>query len=346
MEDNREVLLVIYCLVYNHEPYLRMCLDGFVSQKTNFRYLAVIHEDASTDNSASILREYEEKYPNIIKVIYETENQWSKGNLTRIMKDAIDEINPKYQTLCEGDDYWTDPYKLQKQMDIMEAHPEYSVCFHRTDVYDCEKGCIDWSIPKKDTISEGRFTLADYLGEGYSMHTSSLFYRREYSNVFKRDAEYPFFKNFTGDTAIMIYLLLQADGYFIPDTMSCYRLFSKGSHNERKKNDKWAGINQYSNVIVGYRELDKLTEYKYHEIFVRRIRWCLNFILDRSMLLSYKECRDVLEKNFNHCPELKEMTMSHVFQRKEKLPFWLFFLLEKVRRWKNRKLYNIGIEYF
>lgn len=345
MEDSRPILVVIHCLVYNHEPYLRMCLDGFVSQKTNFRYIAIVHDDASTDNSASIIREYEEKYPDIIKAIYETENQWSKGNVTQIMKNAIDKINPKYLALCEGDDYWTDSLKLQKQFDIMETHPGCSVCFHRTDVFDCEKNCIDWSIPKKDTISEGIFTLTDYMKSGYCMHTSSLFYKRAYANVFKRDAEYPFFKNFTGDAAIMIYLLLQANGYFIPDTMSCYRLFAKGSHNERKKYDKWAGINQYSKFIVGYRELDKLTNYKYHEDLISKIRWCLFFILDRAMMLSYRECRDTLKQYFDNSPELVGLTMSHVLQRKRELPFWLFFWIEKVRRWKNKEFHNIDIEY-
>ena len=126
-------LVVIKCLVYNHEPYLRDCLEGFVMQQTNFPFVAIVHDDASTDGSAAIIREYEEKYPNIIKPIYETENQYSKrdGSLTRIMNAAIDATGAKYIAMCEGDDYWTDPLKLQKQVDFMEENPIYGICCHR-----------------------------------------------------------------------------------------------------------------------------------------------------------------------------------------------------------------------
>ena len=123
-------LVSIQCLVYNHEPYLRQCLDSFVMQKTNFKFEAIVHDDVSTDGSAAIIREYAEKYPDIIKPIFETENQFSKrdGSIQRIMTLAC---RGKYIAFCEGDDYWTDPMKLQKQVDFMEANPEYSFCCHR-----------------------------------------------------------------------------------------------------------------------------------------------------------------------------------------------------------------------
>ena len=122
-------LVVIKCLVYNHEPYLRDCLEGFVMQQTNFPFVAIVHDDASTDGSAAIIREYEEKYPDIIKPIYETENQWRKldGSLGRIMNAAIDATGAKYVAVCEGDDYWIDPLKLQKQVDFLESHMEYDM---------------------------------------------------------------------------------------------------------------------------------------------------------------------------------------------------------------------------
>ena len=128
MFDNNELIVTIRCLAYNHEPYIRQCLDGFVMQKTNFRFEAVVHDDASTDGTAAIIREYAERYPDIIKPIYETENQYSKrdGSLSRVL-DA--HMQGKYIAICEGDDYWTDPYKLQKQVDFLEANPEYSMCF-------------------------------------------------------------------------------------------------------------------------------------------------------------------------------------------------------------------------
>ena len=133
---SQDPLLTIRCLVYNHEPYLRQCLDGFVMQQTNFPFEAIVHDDASTDGSAAIIREYAEKYPDIIKPIYETENQYSKhdGSLRRIM-DAAMHPNSKYVASCEGDDYWTDPHKLQLQVDFLEAHPDYYMTCHAYTYY-------------------------------------------------------------------------------------------------------------------------------------------------------------------------------------------------------------------
>ena len=123
--DN-QIIVSIKCLVYNHAPYIRQCLDGFVMQKTNFRFEAIVHDDASTDGTQDIIREYAEKYPDIINPIYETENQYSKkdGSLRKIMNNAC---NGKYIALCEGDDYWIDPLKLQKQVDILEKHSDYTI---------------------------------------------------------------------------------------------------------------------------------------------------------------------------------------------------------------------------
>lgn len=130
--ENKPFMLTINCLAYNHEKYIRNTLESFVSQKTNFRYEAIVHDDASTDGTANIIREYAELYPDIIKPIFEKENLYSKcdGSLSRVMMEAC---RGKYVAYCEGDDYWTDPLKLQKQVDYMEAHPEvvYSCCrFH------------------------------------------------------------------------------------------------------------------------------------------------------------------------------------------------------------------------
>lgn len=130
-------LVAIRCITYNHEAYIRDALDGFVMQKTDFPYVAIIHDDASTDRTAEIIKDYEAKYPHIIKPIYETENQYSKrdGSLSRIMRDACIASRAKYIAVCEGDDYWTDPLKLQKQVDFLESHPDYSMCFHNALVH-------------------------------------------------------------------------------------------------------------------------------------------------------------------------------------------------------------------
>lgn len=122
-------MVSIHCLAYNHEKTIRKTLDGFLMQKTSFPIEAIIHDDASTDNTAEIIKEYAVQYPHIIKPIFEKENQYSKhdGSLQKIMHNAC---KGKYIAYCEGDDYWIDPLKLQKQVDYLEAHPEitYSCC--------------------------------------------------------------------------------------------------------------------------------------------------------------------------------------------------------------------------
>lgn len=176
MKQEEPILVAIQCFVYNHEPYLRECLDGFVMQKTNFRFVVVVHDDCSTDGSAAIIREYEEKCPDIIKPIYETENQYSKhdGSLTRIMDEAVAATGAKYMAICEGDDYWTNPLKLQKQLDFLESHPDFSICFHKVKCLMNATGELVDEYIVKDMPGES--TVVDLAKENY-IHTPSVMYR-------------------------------------------------------------------------------------------------------------------------------------------------------------------------
>ena len=120
--------LSVVCITYNHEKFIRRALDGFVMQRTNFSFDVLIHDDASTDRTADIIREYEQKYPDLFTVIYEKENQWKKKDICRDI--VFPKVRGEYVALCEGDDYWTDPLKLHKQVEFLETHPEYAICFH------------------------------------------------------------------------------------------------------------------------------------------------------------------------------------------------------------------------
>lgn len=119
-------LVSINCLAYNHEKYIEDTLVGFLIQKTLFPFEILIHDDASTDNTANIIRVYERKYPSIIKPIYQKENQWTIDS-EGIRRAQYDRIKGKYLAWCEGDDYWTDSFKLQKQIGFLEANPEYAL---------------------------------------------------------------------------------------------------------------------------------------------------------------------------------------------------------------------------
>ncbi len=124
----------IICDVYNHGPYIRQCLEGFVNQQTSFPFEVLVHDDASTDNSAEIIREYEAKYPEIIKPIYQSENKYSK-KISIWCNFQFPRIKGKYVAFCEGDDYWTDTLKLAKQVTFLEANPDYTLSYSKAKIY-------------------------------------------------------------------------------------------------------------------------------------------------------------------------------------------------------------------
>lgn len=129
-----EPLVSISCITYNHAPYIKQCLDGFLMQKTTFSFEVLIHDDASTDGTTEIIKDYAQKYPDIIKPLYEEENQWIKGRRGSA-EFNFPRARGKYIALCEGDDYWIDENKLQMQVDFLENNPEYGMCYTNFNIY-------------------------------------------------------------------------------------------------------------------------------------------------------------------------------------------------------------------
>lgn len=228
--DNQEVLVTIRCCAYNHERFIRQCLEGFVMQKTDFRFEAIVHDDASTDNTAAIIREYAEKYPDIIKPIYETENQYSKhdGSLTRIMNAHT---RGKYVAMCEGDDYWTDPYKLQKQVDFLESHPDYVMCSSRFDEYWQESGVLE-EDPDKD-FEGADYDLQNLIGGKWLTQTLTVMYRRSALDL-KHYARY----GMSLDMILFYELLKHGKGYCFPEVMGVYRYHEGGVWSEVSQNHR------------------------------------------------------------------------------------------------------------
>ncbi|WP_121356703.1 glycosyltransferase family 2 protein [Flavisolibacter nicotianae] len=124
-------LLSVLVITYNHENYIRQCLEGIVMQKTTFPIEVIVGEDCSTDNTRAVVREFEERYPDMIKPVYHTKNVGGGKNAYEFCYPLI---KGAYVAFCEGDDYWTDPYKLQKQVDFLEQHPEFVLSFHKANV--------------------------------------------------------------------------------------------------------------------------------------------------------------------------------------------------------------------
>lgn len=224
MFDNNELIVTIRCLAYNHEPYIRQCLDGFVMQKTNFKFEAIVHDDASTDGTAAIILEYAEKYPDIIKPIIETENQYSKqdGSLHRIMNAHM---HGKYIAICEGDDYWTDPYKLQKQVDFLEANPDCSFCCSGF-VHKRQGESDVLEVLSREDKPFFKFELNDFLTENwFTMPLTTMYRKREFLEEIKDFLpKYKYYR----DVHMYYHLLLIGKGFYISECMGCYRYHSGG----------------------------------------------------------------------------------------------------------------------
>ncbi len=214
-KEEQPLMVTIRCITYNHEPYIRQCLEGFIMQKTNFRFEAIVHDDASTDETANIIREYAEKYPDIIKPIFETENQYSKldGSIQRIMSEHI---HGKYVAMCEGDDYWIDPLKLQKQVDFLESNPKYSMCAHNAFVFYQQKN--DVCLFNKTSYS-GELSVHDAI-HAWKIPTASILVLSEIAK------EYPSWLAviYSGDYSLILRTLLKGKIYLNSDIMSVYRV--------------------------------------------------------------------------------------------------------------------------
>lgn len=170
--DTNTPLVSALCVVYNQAPYLRQCLDGLVAQETSFPYEIIIHDDASTDGSADIIREYADRYPDRIRTILQEKNQFSqKKEIWATF--LIPEARGKYITFCEGDDWWCDPQKLQRQADFMEANPDVSICYHQFREYDQLKQ--DYLPHDNPAPKEGLY-VKELLWGGY-LHTTTLMIR-------------------------------------------------------------------------------------------------------------------------------------------------------------------------
>lgn len=165
-------IVSVLCVVYNQAPYLRQCLDGLVFQETSFPYEVIIHDDASTDGSSDIIREYTSRFPDKITPILQVENQFSQKK--EIWANfLIPNAKGRYITFCEGDDYWCDTNKLQRQFEFMEDHPNVSICYHQFREYDQTKQCFE---PRDNPAPKDGLSVKELLWGGY-LHTTTLMCR-------------------------------------------------------------------------------------------------------------------------------------------------------------------------
>ena len=216
MESN-SCMVSVYCSVYNHKKYIAQCLDSLVSQKTSFEYEIIVKDDASTDGTSDIIREYAEKYPRRVVPLILSENHLQRGLGAVAFEKAYSMTRGKYIAMCEGDDFWTDENKLQKQVDFMESHPEYSLCGHAA-YYADENGGLMKDKFFRLSKGTGDLTMEEILSN-WSMATCSLLYRKSC----RADVIFPFQGDcINSDYALMVYMALRGKVYYCDELMGAY----------------------------------------------------------------------------------------------------------------------------
>lgn len=223
------IIVSVCCITYNHVGFISDALDGFLMQSTNFPLEVIVHDDASTDGTADVIREYERRHPDVIKPIYQTENQYSKGirvSATHVWPRA----RGKYIALCEGDDYWTDPLKLQKQVEFLEAHPECSMCFHRTELLFQATGEM---VIEREAYQRPYYEVGDVLSHSLYIPTPSIMFRGALVK------EFPawYFQCPIGDIPLFALLAERGKLGVIDQVMSVHRVWSKSLWRSA---DAWA----------------------------------------------------------------------------------------------------------
>lgn len=338
-------LVSIYCLAYNHENYIRRCLDGFLKQKTDFLFEVIVHDDASSDNTAQILREYEEKYPHIIRPIYQTENQFSLG-VNPIEKFIFPVVRGKYIAVCEGDDYWTDSDKLNSQIKMLESHPDchLSVCgVQEVAIDETPLGIYHPNFNIAESIISPE-SFIKYAGS-YAFQTSS--YVMRYKDWKRYIQNPPKFKKVSdiGDLPMLLYFGSLGNTAYVKRVMTCYRRGALTSYSSKK--NKWTEekrLIHFEKQIKVWKSFDEFSSKRFHDICVTKV--------SQNMFgyLILKKCsKDFFASNskeyFNALPVAKKLfvLISCVFRDVMK-KYYFFSMIQREKReqsiWTNKAQNN------
>lgn len=258
MEHNLP-LVSITCDTFNHAPYIRRALDSFISQVTDFPFEIIVHDDASTDETADIIREYEATRPDLFRCVYRTENMYSKD--PKILEHYVFPLaRGKYIAICEGDDYWTSPHKLQQQISYMEAHPECTLCVCAADLVDPEENRIGSIAPYAE---DADIKTEDVIrGGGGFVATASIVAPARFAQN-----RAPFCDLSDVDDAVLqIYFASQGTTHYFAEPMCAYRTAVKGSWTETFfSSDNKVRIQHHMGLIAALELFDRDTNGLYHD---------------------------------------------------------------------------------
>lgn len=239
--------LSVLCLTYNHREFIKSTLDGFLLQKTSFNFEVLIHDDASTDGTQEVIREFTDKYPRFFKPILQKENQWQKG-INPTHKYNWPRVKGEYVAMCEGDDYWTDPLKLEKQVRFLDNNPEYSLSHSNCDFLYNSTGVLQSNVNEgyENWQSDRNSTFEKLIDFSLKIRTPTVVYRRDmregYDSVSKR--------YMMGDTPLMLYLSQKGKFHYLSESTAVYRI-TKGTASRSNHRLKQLKFN-LSGCLVRY----------------------------------------------------------------------------------------------
>lgn len=249
-------MVSIQCITYNHEKYIRKALDGFVLQKTNFKFEVIVHDDASTDRTAEIILEYAKKY-DFIKPIFQKENQYSQG-IPFTTEYIYPLMKGKYIAYCEGDDYWTNPEKLQTLYDYMSKHSECAMCCH---AYENIEANTEQILAEIHTLSmDGTITMERAIRYDKPTQLASQMFKRE-CVINKPEI---FLNRGVGDYTVLLYAATMGELHYIDKVMARHRVASDGSWTNRVYKNKELRVLHNKKMIEFLKDFDDYSSRQFH----------------------------------------------------------------------------------
>lgn len=260
----RECAVTIICLTYNHANYIDAAIQGFVSQRTTFKFEVIINDDCSTDGTTGIVREYAERYPDLIVPLFHERNENGRINGEGATRYCINNIaQGRYIAICEGDDCWIDRDKLQKQFDFLEEHPDYSLCAHNAIVADYFYD-VAYLATRSSADEDKNMETLIVEGAGLVNQTASLFFRKECFDYWLPGP--------VGDHFMLMTLAKHGKMRWLCAPMSIYRFKTHGSWTSRMEQSDPADLLNYrARYNRALRWMDEETSLRYHDAFIQRI---------------------------------------------------------------------------
>jgi|GEM_PF-503766 len=298
------ILLTVVCITYNHENFIEDAINGILLQNTNFSIEIIIHDDASVDKTVTTIKKFEQSYPSLIKTVLQNTNQFSTTG-TKFIVNLLSQAKGKYIAICEGDDYWTDPYKLQKQVDFLEANPDFSICFHKVQILKDDAIIEDYITQVPSKVS----TIYDLIKGNY-IHTPSCVFRNRTDKIFGDS----FSHVSIADYYIHIMNAVYGKIYYIDEPMAVYRIHPNSFWSSRTPEEK--SLETLISYICIFKDLSKVVQdvklqhylkkhfYLYSSALIPSV---LKYVNNNRHIISNSQINLILLMYSEMCEELNEL---------------------------------------